>query len=62
MEIAEIGDDNGKRGAQELFKYKIRFSVASAVSEICAVKETPLYSDVWPFFRIIDQLEVDQIL
>ena len=34
-----------ERATQELFKYQIRFSVASVVSEICAVKETPLFSD-----------------
>ena len=57
VEIAKIGDDFGERTTQELFKYQIRFSVALKGAEIWTVKETPLFSDFWLIFRIIDLLE-----
>ena len=56
-EIEKIGDNNSKGATQELFKYQIRFSVALTVVEICAVKETQLFSDFWAMFCIIGPLE-----
>ena len=55
VELAKIGDNEGERELQELFKYQIRFSVASLLVEILVVKETPLFSvfqliwAIWPF-------------
>ena len=51
VEIATIGGKLGKGEFQELFKYQIRFSVASVVSDICAVKETPLFELISTYFR-----------
>ena len=62
VKIAKIRGRVAKREFEELFKYYIRFSVALTVGEIFTVKETPLFSDFWLIFRIIDQLGMDQIL
>ena len=47
---AKIGHNLGESGTQELFKYHISFSVASAVCEICAAKETPLLTSIFNLF------------
>jgi len=41
-----------ERATQELFKYQIRFSVALVVSEICAVKATPLLTSFSMYFDL----------